>query len=115
MLYEVITAALKVLKEEKLAENSEKLGVIFRKEMQKLVDQYDMCELVRGKGLLNAVVIKPKNGKSAWDVCVALKENGLIAKPTHEHIIRFAPPLTITEAELMEAIEIIKKTLAQFN
>ncbi len=111
----VAIAALKVLKEEKLAENSEKLGVIFRKEMQKLVDQYDMCELVRGKGLLNAVVIKPKNGKSAWDVCVALKENGLIAKPTHEHIIRFAPPLTITEAELMEAIEIIKKTLAQFN
>ncbi len=104
-------AALEVLKEEKLAENSEKLGRIFRKEMQKLVDQYEMIELVRGKGLLNAIVIRPKDGKTALDACVAMKENGLIAKPTHEYIIRFAPPLVIQEAELFEAIEIIKETM----
>jgi ornithine--oxo-acid transaminase len=65
--------------------------------------------------LLNAVVIKPKNGKTAWDVCMAMKENGLIAKPTHGNIIRFAPPLVITEEELRAAIEIIKKTLAEFE
>ncbi|WP_430826411.1 ornithine--oxo-acid transaminase [Carboxylicivirga sp. N1Y90] len=108
----VAMAALDVVKDEKLAENAERLGQIFRDEMLK-VDS-DMIELVRGKGLLNAVAIKPKDGKTAWDVCVAMKENGLIAKPTHEHIIRFAPPLVITEEELREAIEIIKKTLAQF-
>jgi ornithine--oxo-acid transaminase len=73
-----------------------------------------MVELVRGKGLLNAIVIKPANGKTAWDVCVALKENGLLAKPTHQHIIRFAPPLVITEEQLMECAEIISRTLAAF-
>ncbi|MCW3807809.1 ornithine--oxo-acid transaminase [Plebeiibacterium marinum] len=109
----VAIAALDVIKDEKLAENSERLGKIFRSELEK-VDS-DMIELVRGKGLLNAVVIKPKNGKTAWDVCVAMKENGLIAKPTHGHIIRFAPPLIITEAQLKEAIEIIKNTLKQFE
>jgi ornithine--oxo-acid transaminase len=108
-------AALQVLKDEKLAENSEKLGKIFRAEMQKVVDKHEMAELVRGKGLLNAVVIKPKNNKKAWDVCVAMKDNGLIAKPTHEHIIRFAPPLIINEQQLMEAIGIIIKTLEKFN
>jgi ornithine--oxo-acid transaminase len=108
-------AALQVLKDEKLAENSEKLGKIFRSEMQKVVDKHEMAELVRGKGLLNAVVIKPKNNKKAWDVCVAMKDNGLIAKPTHEHIIRFAPPLVINEEQLMEAIGIITKTLESFN
>jgi ornithine--oxo-acid transaminase len=105
-------AALAVIKDEKLAENAERLGKIFRDEMKAV--KSDMIEKVRGKGLLNAIVIKPKNGKSAWDVCIAMKDNGLIAKPTHDHIIRFAPPLVITEEELMEAIEIIKKTLAQF-
>ncbi len=108
----VAIAALDVVKDEKLAENAERLGQIFRDEMSSI--DSDMIELVRGKGLLNAVAIKPKNGKTAWDVCVAMKDNGLIAKPTHEHIIRFAPPLVITEEELREAIEIIKKTLAQF-
>ncbi|MBN1952280.1 MAG: ornithine--oxo-acid transaminase [Bacteroidales bacterium] len=108
-------AALKVLKNEKLAENSERLGKIFRAEMQKLADSHERIELVRGKGLLNAIVIKPMNGKSAWDVCVAMKENGLIAKPTHEHIIRFAPPLVITEEQLFEAIAIIKDTLENFE
>jgi ornithine--oxo-acid transaminase len=108
-------AALQILKDENLAENSEKLGKIFRAEMQKVVDKHEMAELVRGKGLLNAVVIKPKNNKKAWDVCLAMKDNGLIAKPTHEHIIRFAPPLVINEQQLMEAIGIITKTLEQFN
>jgi ornithine--oxo-acid transaminase len=108
----VAIAALEVVKEEKLAENAEKLGVIFRDEMEKI--DSPMVELVRGKGLLNAVVIKPKDGKTAWDVCVALKENGLLAKPTHEHIIRFAPPLIINEEQLREAIEIIKKTILEF-
>ncbi len=109
----VAIAALEVVKEEKLAENAERLGKIFREEMLSI--ESDMIELVRGKGLLNAVAIKPKDGKTAWDVCVAMKENGLIAKPTHEHIIRFAPPLVINEEELREAIDIIKKTLAQFS
>lgn len=111
----VAIAALKVLKDERLAENSERLGKIFRNEMNKIEKENDMVELVRGKGLLNAVVIKPKNGKTAWDVCVALKENGLLAKPTHEHIIRFAPPLVITEDQLMEAVEIIHDTLKNFK
>ena len=109
----VAIAALEVIKDEKLAENAERLGKIFREEMEKT--NSDMIELVRGKGLLNAVVIKPKNGKTAWDVCVAMKENGLIAKPTHEHIIRFAPPLVINEEQLHEAIAIIKDTLTQFE
>jgi ornithine--oxo-acid transaminase len=108
-------AALQVLKDEKLAENAEKLGKIFRAEMQKLVEKHEMVELVRGKGLLNAVVIRPTNGMKAWDVCVAMKENGLVAKPTHEHIIRFAPPLIINEKQLMEAIGIIVKTIEQFK
>jgi ornithine--oxo-acid transaminase len=74
-----------------------------------------MVELVRGKGLLNAVVIKPKNGKEAWDVCLAMKDKGLIAKPTHNHIIRFAPPLIITEKQLMEAIGLIKSAFKLFE
>jgi len=108
----VAIAALTVLKEEKLAENSAKLGELFRVEMQKI--KHPMVSLVRGKGLLNAVVIEPKNGKTAWDVCLALKDNGLLAKPTHDHIIRFAPPLVITEEQIFECVEIIKKTLDQF-
>jgi len=75
----------------------------------------DMIETIRGKGLLNAIVIKPKGGKTAWDVCVAMKENGLLAKPTHDHIIRFAPPLVISKEELTEAIGIIQKTLSEFE
>jgi len=106
-------AALKVLEEEKLAENAERMGKIFRDELSKI--KSDMIELVRGKGLLNAVVIKPKNGKEAWDVCVALKENGLLAKPTHQHIIRFAPPLVINEKQIRETVEIIAKTFKQFE
>ncbi|PID28129.1 MAG: ornithine--oxo-acid transaminase [Candidatus Cloacimonadota bacterium] len=105
----VAKAALEVVKEEKLAERAEKSGKIFRDAMKEI--DSPMIELVRGKGLLNAIVIKPQNGKEAWDVCVKLKENGLLAKPTHRHIIRFAPPLVISEEELQEAINIIKKTI----
>ena len=89
----VSMAALQVIKDEKLEENAERLGKIFRERMKAI--KSDMVELVRGKGLLNAVVITPKNGKTAWDVCLKLRDNGLLAKPTHEHIIRFAPPLVI--------------------
>jgi ornithine--oxo-acid transaminase len=109
----VAMAALEVVKEEKLAENAEHLGKIFREELRKI--DSDMIELVRGKGLLNAIIIKPKNGKEAWDVCVKMADNGLLAKPTHGHIIRFAPPLIITEAQLMEAVEIIKKSVLSFE
>ncbi len=107
----VAMAALDVLQEENLVENSAKMGELFRSEMKSI--QSEMIEIVRGKGLLNAVVIKPTNGKTAWDVCLALKENGLIAKPTHEHIIRFTPPLIITEDQIMEAIGIIQKTFSE--
>lgn len=109
----VAMAALDVIADEKLVENSAKMGEIFRREMRAIDSK--MIELVRGKGLLNAVAIKPTNGKTAWDVCLALKENGLIAKPTHEHIIRFTPPLVITEEQMMDAIEIIKKTFREFE
>ncbi|MBK8806165.1 MAG: ornithine--oxo-acid transaminase [Bacteroidales bacterium] len=108
----VTIAALQVVKDEKLAENSEKLGKLFRDELAKI--KHPMIELIRGKGLLNAVVIKPHNGKTAWDFCLALKENGLLAKPTHQHIVRFAPPLVINETQIMECVEIIKKTFNQF-
>lgn len=109
----VSMAALQVVKDEKLAENAEKLGKIFRDRVGKI--KSDMIELVRGKGLLNAVVITPKNGKTAWDVCLKLRDNGLLAKPTHDHIIRFAPPLVINEEQLLEAIGIIEKTLKEFE
>ena len=109
----VSIAALTVVKEEKLTENAERLGKIFRSELEAF--HHPMIELVRGKGLLNAVIIKPHNGKEAWDVCLALAERGLLAKPTHGHIIRFAPPLVITEAQIRECIDIIKTTLDTFK
>ena len=109
----VAIAALEVIREERLAEKAERLGRIFRDEM-KAIDS-DMIELVRGKGLLNAIVIRPKNGKEAWDVCLAMMELGVLAKPTHGHIIRFAPPLVITEEQLRDAISLIKKALLQFS
>ncbi len=108
----VAIAALEVVKDEKLAEKAEKLGKIFRDEMRAI--KSDMIELVRGKGLLNAIVIRPKNGKEAWDVCLAMKELGVLAKPTHGHIIRFAPPLIISEEQLRDAISLIKKAILQF-
>ena len=109
----VSMAALQVIKDEKLEENAERLGKIFRERMKAI--KSDMVEIVRGKGLLNAVVITPKNGKTAWDVCLKLRDNGLLAKPTHEHIIRFAPPLVINEEQLIEAKGIIEKTLKEFE
>ena len=109
----VAIAALEVVQEENLVEKAEYLGKIFREEIGKV--KSDMIELVRGKGLLNAVVIRPKNGFEAWDVCEKMKELGVLAKPTHQHIIRFAPPLVITEAELREAIELIKKAILSFE
>lgn len=109
----VAVAALEVVKDEKLAENAERMGKLFREELRNI--KSDMIELVRGKGLLNAVIIRPKNGKEAWDVCLKMKENGLLAKPTHGHIIRFAPPLVLNESQLHEAIEIIKKSILSFG
>ncbi|KAF5075660.1 Ornithine aminotransferase [anaerobic digester metagenome] len=109
----VAMAALEVIKEEKLAENAEKMGKIFREEMSNF--KSDMIELVRGKGLLNAIVINNKPGKTAWDVCMAMAEKGVLAKPTHGNIIRFAPPLVIKEAELREAIGLIKEAFKQFE
>ncbi|MBA4407259.1 ornithine--oxo-acid transaminase [bacterium] len=109
----VAVAALQVLKDEKLAESAERLGKIFRDEIGKI--KSDMIELIRGKGLLNAIVIKPKNGKEAWDVCLKMRDNGLLAKPTHGHIIRFAPPLVITEEQVREAVKIIEKSLREIS
>ncbi len=109
----VAIAALKVVKEEKLAENAAKMGELLRKELRAI--DSDMIKVVRGKGLLNAVVIKPKNGKEAWDVCLKLRDNGLLAKPTHGDIIRFAPPLVINEEQIMECVEIIKKTFKEME
>ena len=105
-------AALEVVRDEKLSENAYAMGELFRNEMEKIDNP--MIKQVRGKGLLNAVVTEPKDGKVAWDICLALKEIGLIAKPTHDHIIRFTPPLIITRDQMMEAIGIIKETFAQF-
>jgi ornithine--oxo-acid transaminase len=101
------------VKNERLAERAEVLGKLFREELGKI--ESDMIELIRGKGLLNAIVIKPKNGKEAWDVCMKMKELGLLAKPTHQHIIRFAPPLVISEEEILCAASIIKSALEEIN
>jgi len=108
----VAVAALEVVTDEKLAEKAEYLGKIFREEMNAI--DSPMITLVRGKGLLNAVIIKPTNGIEAWDVCVEMANNGVLAKPTHGDIIRFAPPLVISEEELRAAIEIIKKSILKF-
>lgn len=112
----VMQAALDVLLDEKLADNAFRLGEIFREEMREVQRECpDVVELVRGRGLLNAVVIKPAaDGRTAWDVCVSLMERGLLAKPTHGDIIRFAPPLVITESELREACIIIADVIRAF-
>ena len=109
----VAKAALDVIIDEELSENANRLGKIFRKELELI--ESDMISIVRGKGLLNAIVIKPKNGKEAWDVCIKMRDNGLLAKPTHGDIIRFAPPLVITEDQLIECVNIIKTTLLSFD
>ncbi len=111
----VAMTALEVVRDEKLAQNARNLGKIFRERMERLVDKYPIVNLVRGKGLLNAVVINDSEDSStAWDICVALKENGLLAKPTHGNIIRFAPPLVMTEEQLHECCDIIEKTIKDF-
>ncbi|HLO92396.1 MAG TPA: ornithine--oxo-acid transaminase [Lentimicrobium sp.] len=109
----VAIAALEVVREENLAERAEYLGNIFREEIGKV--KSDMIALVRGKGLLNAVVIRPKNGKEAWDVCLKMRDNGVLAKPTHGDIIRFAPPLVISEEQLRDAISRIIDSIRSFE
>ncbi|NDW10849.1 ornithine--oxo-acid transaminase [Dysgonomonas sp. 520] len=112
----VAISALEVVRDEKLAENAFALGEIFRNEMKQLCDDSKIASFVRGKGLLNALVINNEGHKDlAWDICLKLAENGLLAKPTHTNIIRFAPPLVITEEQLQECIEIIKDTVKSFG
>jgi ornithine--oxo-acid transaminase len=112
----VAIAALEVVKDEALAENAEKLGQLFRKEMQRIIDATDLVVKVRGKGLLNAIIVNDTpDSETAWNLCVQLKENGLLAKPTHGNIIRFAPPLVMTEDQLLECVAIIEKTINEFK
>lgn len=112
----VAMAALEVVSDENLAENAQYLGTIFRKEMQRIIDNTDLVTAVRGKGLLNAIIINDTpESETAWNLCVALKDNGLLAKPTHGNIIRFAPPLVMTEEQLMECVAIIEKTITEFK
>ena len=111
----VAMEALKVLKDEKLSENSEALGIIFRDEMNRLKNESDLITDVRGKGLFNAIVIKERNGKTALDICLKFAENGLLAKPTHGDIIRFAPPLVINREQLMECVNIIRHVILSFK
>ncbi len=111
----VAIAALDVIKDEKLADNAERLGQIFRKELSDFAQTNDLVKLVRGKGLLNAVLINDsEESETAWNICLKLRDNGLLAKPTHGNIIRFAPPLVMTEEQLMDCISIIKKTISEF-
>jgi len=111
----VAMEALKVVTDEKLAENADKLGKLFRERMQNLIGKTDLVTLVRGKGLLNAIVINDSpESKTAWNICIALRDNGLLAKPTHGNIIRFAPPLVMTEEELHQCCDIIEKTVLEY-
>jgi len=112
----VAIAALEVVTEEKLAENARRLGNIFRKEMNRIIKGTDLVNAVRGRGLLNAILINDtEDSSTAMDICISLKENGLLAKPTHGNIIRFAPPLVMTEEQLMECVSIIEKTISEFK
>ncbi len=112
----VAMAALEVVRDEGLAENAERLGKIFRAEMKAYTEKSKIIKLVRGKGLLNAIVINDsEDGDTAWNICLKLRDNGLLAKPTHGNIIRFAPPLVMTEDQLYECLDIIKKTLKEFE
>lgn len=112
----VAVAALEVVKDENLAQNARVLGELFRKEMNRYIEDSNLVSLVRGRGLLNAIVINDSpESSTAWDICVALKNNGLLAKPTHGNIIRFAPPLVMTREQLLECVGIIIKTLREFE
>ncbi len=112
----VAIAALEVIDDERLAQNARRLGEIFRKEMAQLADESDLIKSVRGKGLLNAVLVNDtEDSDTAWRLCLGLAENGLLAKPTHGNIIRFAPPLVMTEEQLMDCVGIIRKTVLEFE
>ena len=112
----VAVAALDVVEEEKLSERAEELGKLFRSEIEKLIEKSNLITKVRGKGLLNAILINDTpDSKTAWNLCVNLKENGLLAKPTHGNIIRLAPPLVITEEQLLECVKIIEKTVLEYS
>lgn len=112
----VAMAALEVVTEEKLAENAARLGQIFRSEMNRIITKTDLVVAVRGKGLLNAIIVNDTpESSTAWNLCLKLAENGLLAKPTHGNIIRFAPPLVMTESQLMECVAIIEKTILEFE
>ena len=112
----IATAALKVIQDEKLTQNARRLGELFRAEMNKYIAESTIVKLVRGKGLLNAIVINDsENSDTTWNICLRLRDNGLLAKPTHGNIIRFAPPLVMTESQLMECLEIITTTLHSFE
>ena len=112
----VAIAALEVIQEEGLAENAERLGILFRKELSAFAEENELVNLVRGKGLLNAILINDSEDSStAWDICIKLRDNGLLAKPTHGNIIRFAPPLVMTEEQLLDCVSIIKKTIIEFK
>jgi len=112
----VAMAAMDVVKDEKLAENAERMGKLFRQRMQEMIEKSDLVNLVRGKGLLNAIVINDsEDSKTAWNICIKLRDNGLLAKPTHGNIIRFAPPLVMTEEQLNECCDIIAKTIFEFE
>ena len=112
----VAIAALEAVNDENLIQNARKLGAFFRSEMNRIISKSDLALKVRGKGLLNAIVVNDsETGKTAWNLCLALKENGLLAKPTHGNIIRFAPPLIITKEQITECIVIIEKTINSFK
>ena len=112
----VAIAALDVVNDENLSERAEELGKLFRSEIEKLIQKTDLITKVRGKGLLNAILINDTpDSKTAWNLCVAMKENGLLAKPTHGNIIRLAPPLVITEEQILECVAIIEKTVLEYN
>ena len=112
----VAMAALDVVEDEKLSERAEELGKLFRSEMEKLIEKSDLITKVRGKGLLNAILINDTpESSTAWELCLQLKENGLLAKPTHGNIIRLAPPLVITEEQLLECVSIIERTVLEYK
>lgn len=112
----VAIAALEVVEEEKLSENAEKLGKLFRDKMNEYIQSSNIVTLVRGKGLLNAIVINDtEDSSTAWDICIKLRDNGLLAKPTHGNIIRFAPPLVMNKEQLLECVAIITNTLKEFE
>ena len=112
----VAMAALDVVRDENLAENADHLGKIFRSEMEKLQKECSLITLVRGKGLLNAVLINDSpESKTAWNLCLSMAKNGLLAKPTHGNIIRFAPPLVMTEEQMHECVSIIRKSFLEYQ